>query len=327
MNKLFKYTVIASMMTCSVAMASDKVTFQLDWLPGADSVPVYVGIKEGFFEAEDLKVSISSGRGSTDAITKLATGSSDVGNADIGALMAARAQEHVPVVAVLPYFTQAPHTFFTLKDSGITSIKDLKGKKVATSPFSSSNGFLPLVLKGYNLTEDDIKLVKTDPGTLGPLMITGRTDAVIGWTTNSELFKEQAASAGKEIMSMPWSNEGLSLYSYSLLASEYFLKERPEVAKRFVKAFKKSIEFTYANPGKAGIAINSIVPEVSAESVSAQIKSVTNLVYNDITEQDGFGVFTPQRITQTWKYVALANGLDNDTLDPIKAVSFEYLPE
>ena len=327
MNKLFKYTVIASMMTSSLAMASDKVNFQLDWLPGADSSPVYVGIKEGFFEAEDLEVSISSGRGSTDAITKLATGSSDVGNADIGALMAARAQENVPVVAVLPYFTQAPHTFFTLKGSGITSIKDLKGKKVATSPFSSSNGFLPLVLKGHDLTEDDIKLVKTDPGTLGPMMITGRTDAVIGWATNSELFKEQAASAGKEIVSMPWSNEGLSLYSYSLLASEDFLKERPDVAKRFVKAFKKSIEFTYANPEKAGTGINAIVPEVSAESVSAQIKSVTNLVYNDITEHDGFGVFTAERIAQTWKYVALANGLDNETLDPITTVSFEYLPE
>ena len=327
MNKLLKYTVFASMLTSSVAMASDKVTFQLDWLPGADSVPVYVGLQEGFFEAEDLEVTISGGRGSTDAITKLATGSSDIGNADIGALMAAKGQDNVPVVAVLPYFTQAPHAFFTLKGSGISSIKDLKGKKIATSPFSSSNGFLPIVLKEHNLTEGDIKLTKTDPGTLGPLMITGKMDAVIAWTTNSERFKAQAASAGKEIVSMPWSSEGLSLYSFSLLASEKFLKERPEVAKRFVKAFKKSIEFSYANPDKAGAAIHAIVPEVDAEAVSAQVKSVNNLVYNEITEKDGFGKFESERIKQTWKYVAVANGLDNDALDPLKAVSFEYLPE
>ncbi|WP_417696999.1 ABC transporter substrate-binding protein [Psychromonas sp.] len=327
MNKLIKYAVCASMITSSVAMAADKVTFQLDWLPGADSVPVYVGLQEGFFEEENLAVSISSGRGSTDAITKLATGNSDIGNADIGALMAAKAQDNVPVVAVLPYFTQAPHTFFTLKSSGISSIKDLKGKKVVTSPFSSSNGFLPVVLKEHNLKEDDIKLIKTDPGTLGPMMVTGKADAVIGWATNSEQFKEQAKSAGKEVLSMPWSNEGLSLYSFSLLASEQFLKERPEVAKRFVKAFKKSIEFAYANPEKAGEAIHAIVPEVDAESISAQVKSVTNLVYNDITKEDGFGVFTLQRINQTWKYVALANALNTDTLDPLKAVSFEYVPE
>lgn len=327
MNKLIKYAVCACMMTSSVAIATDKVTFQLDWLPGVDSIPVYVGLQEGFFEAEGLAVSISSGRGSTDAITKLATGNSDIGNADIGALMAAKAQDNVPVVAVFPYFTQAPHTFFTLKSAGISSITDLKGKKVATSAFSSSNGFLPLVLKEHNLTEDDLKLIKTDPGTLGPMMMTGNADAVIGWTTNSEQFKKQAASAGKEVLSMPWSKAGLSLYSQSLIASEHFLKERPEVAKRFVKAFKKSIEFAYANPEKAGAAIHAIVPEVETGTISAQVKSVTNLVYNDITKKDGFGVFTPQRIKQTWKYVALANGLDTDTLDPLKAVSFEYLPE
>jgi NitT/TauT family transport system substrate-binding protein len=79
------------------------LTVQLDWLPGGDKVPVYVGIQQGFFDELDLDVSIASGRGSTDALTKMATGQAGIGSSDIGALMAARAQDNVSVVAVLNY--------------------------------------------------------------------------------------------------------------------------------------------------------------------------------------------------------------------------------
>lgn len=327
MKVTLKYALLAGLLASSTAMALDKVTYQLDWLPGGDYAPVYVGIQEGYFTELGLEVSIASGRGSTDALTKMATGQSDVGTADIGALMAARAIENVPVVAILPYFTQAPHAFFALKSSGISSIKDLKGKKVTTSPFTSSNAFLPLVLNENGLAETDIKLVKADAGALGPMMIMGNTDAIIAWVTNTALFTQQAATAGKEIIELPWSNAGLSLYSSSLLASERFLKERPDVAQRFVKAFAKSIKFTYQYPDKAGLAIHTIVPEVDAKIAASQIRSITNLVYNKVTETDGIGSFSPQRIEQTWQYVATANGLSESALDPKTAVKFAYLQE
>jgi NitT/TauT family transport system substrate-binding protein len=327
MKSTIKYSLMGILFTSFTAMAADKVTYQLDWLPGGDYAPVYVGIQEGYFAELDLDVSIVSGRGSTDALTKMATGQSDVGTADIGALMAAKGQANVPVVAVLPYFTQAPHAFFALKSSGISSIQDLKGKKIATSPFSSSNAFLPLVLKENGLSEEDMKLVKTDPGALGPMLITGNVDVIIAWVTNTALFQQQAASAGKEIIEMPWSNEGLSLYSSSLLASERFLKDRPDVAKRFVKAFAKSIKFTYEHPEKAGEDLHAIVPEVDAKVAAAQIKSITNLVYNDVTKKDGVGVFSAERMQQTWEYVAVANGLSDDAVDLKTVVNTNYLSE
>jgi NitT/TauT family transport system substrate-binding protein len=325
--KTARRLILASLIASSSAMAADKVTFQLDWLPGGDKAPVYVGIQQGFFAAEDLDVKIASGRGSTDALTKVATGQSDITGADIGALMAAKAQDDVPIVAVLPYFTQAPHAFFALKSSGIKSIKDLKGKKVATSPFTSSNAFLPLVLKENGLTEQDIKLVKSDAGALSPMMLSGNTDAIIAWVTNTALFESQAKSAGQEVVEMPWSNSGLSLYSSSLLASERFLSERPDVAKRFIRAFAKSVVFTYKYPDKAGADLHTMVPEVDADIVAAQIRSITNLVYNNVTTEDGVGHFSPARIKTTWSYVAQANGLKEDALDLTTVVNSNFIPE
>ncbi|HIQ53957.1 MAG TPA: hypothetical protein EYH51_11945, partial [Pseudomonas pachastrellae] len=201
---------VIAMSASGFAAAADKVTYQLDWLPGGDKAPVYAGIQQGFFADEGLEVTVASGRGSTDAITKIATGQADIGSADIGALMAARAQDTVPVSAVYMIFNQGPHAFFSLSDSGIESFSDIAGKKVATSPFTSSNAFLPLVLEANNMPGDAVSLTKADPGALGPMLVTGNTDAIIAWVTNIALFKQQAAAAGKDINVIRWSDAGLS---------------------------------------------------------------------------------------------------------------------
>lgn len=311
----------------TAALAADDVKFQLDWLPGGDKAPAYVGVQEGFFKDADINVTIASGRGSTDAITKMATGQADAGTADIAALMAARAQDDVPVSVISAYFTQAPHAFFVLDSSPVKTIADLKGKKIATSPFTSSNQFLPLILESNGMKESDIKLVKADAGALGPMLITGNTDAIIAWVTNTALFKQQAADAGMKIRELRWSDGGLSLYSSSLLASDQFLKQRPDVAKRFSEAYLKAVKFTFEHPDKAGEDLHAMVPEASAKVVAQQIRDINTLVFNEITEHDGFGAITPERLAQTWTYVAKANGLDASSLDPATIVDRDFTPE
>jgi|TARA_R110000850_G_scaffold111852_3_gene225496 NitT/TauT family transport system substrate-binding protein len=308
---------LAGGLMAQAALAADKVVYQLDWLPGGDKSPVYVGVQEGFFEAEGLEVKIASGRGSTDAITKIATGQADIGSADIGALMAAKAQDNsLPVKAVYSIFNQAPHAFFTLESSGISEMTDIDGKKVATSPFTSSNAFLPLVLKENGMTGDAVNLTKADPGALGPMLMNGGTDAIIAWVTNIALFADQAKATGNELVVLPWSDAGLELYSSSVVASEAFLKERPDVAKRFLRAFDKSLKFTSENPRKAAEALNTMVPEVDADVATAQIGDTMNLVVNDVSERDGLGALTEERVALTWDWVAQAEKLSGDALDP-----------
>jgi len=317
---------VIAMSASGMAAAADKVTYQLDWLPGGDKAPVYTGVQQGFFADEGIEVSIASGRGSTDAITKIATGQADIGSADIGALMAARAQDSVPVSAVYMIFNQGPHAFFSLSDSGINSFSDIAGKKVATSPFTSSNAFLPLVLKANDMPADAVTLTKSDPGALGPMLVTGNTDAIIAWVTNIALFKQQAASAGKDINVIRWSDAGLSLYSSAVVASDKFLSERPDVAKRFMRAFDKSLRFTNEHPEKAAADLHTMVPEVDAAVATAQIGDSMELVFNDISKADGLGSMTPERIATTWKWVAEANELSADSLDPETIVNRDFMP-
>lgn len=309
------------------SVANDNVIFQLDWLPGGDKSPIYVGIEQGFFKQQNIDVKVLTGRGSTDSITRVAAGRAHFGLADIGTLMAAKAQSPVPVVSIHPYFTQAPHAFYVLQDGPITSINELKNKRVATSAFTSSNAFLPLVLAQHSMSEKDLTLIKANVGALGPMMFSGNVDAIIAWVTNYGLYKQQAISAGKELRVLPWSASGLSLYSSSVIASERLLASNPDLVKRFAKAMHQAIFYAYHNAEQAGKNIHAQVPEVDAVIAKEQIEATFPLVFNSITERDGFGVFTEAYLTKTWQYVAKANELSPDSLDVNTVVApFALIP-
>lgn len=309
------------------AGAADLVTFQLDWLPSGEHAPIYVCVQQGFCADADIEVAIEPGRGSTEAITKMATGASDVGIVGLSALMSASANEDVPVTAILSYFNKGPHSFYSLSETGITSVADLEGKKVVTAPFTSSNIFLPLVLESAGLSEDDIELTQSDPGTLAPLVLTGAADVAIAWVTNLSVFDAQAQEAGKELSNLPWSDAGLELYSTALSASDSFLTERPDVAKRFVAAFRQSVAFVNANPEEAAAAVVEMVPEMEQELMVAAIGDAYRLVFNEVTEADGFGVFLEDRLATTWEQVAKAQAIDPASLDPETVVDRSFLAD
>lgn len=311
----------------SAASAQDKVIFQLDWLPGGDKAPIYICINRGFCKEAGLDVSIASGRGSTEAITKLGTGSSDIGSAGMEALMAAKAREKVPVVAVMSIFNQGPHAFFTLKGNNVTEMKDVKGKRIATSPFTASNVFLPLVLSDMGMSENDIRLTKADPGALGPMLMTGSTDVIIAWMTDVSRYTNQAIAAKREIVVMPWSTQGLNLYSASLVASEKFLKERPEVARRFVAAYKKSMEFAFSNQAESVKAVTSVVPELNAVDVEGSLKDMLVLMHNEVSAKDGLGALESKRLAETWARTAASLKLDPKSLDPETVVDRSFMPK
>ncbi len=324
-SRLLASAALATALTAAPALAADKVTFQLDWLPGGDKAPIFVCIHQGICAEHGLDVTINPGRGSSEAITFLSTGQSDIGTGGIEAVMAAVARENAPVKVVSSIYTRAPHAFYTLKSSGIDTLEAVRGKEVVTSPFTSSNVFLPLVLSELGMSEDDITLTKADPGALGPMLMTGAADVMIAWMTDVTRYTNQAREAGQELNIMPWSTGGLDLYGLVLISSDTFLEERPEVAQRFVDAYRASVKFTYENPELAAESVAAIVPELQMENVVGSVKDMLVLAFNEVTEADGQGALTPERLAQTWDWVAKAQGLEPDALDPEAIVDRRFL--
>ena len=323
----FKLPLIAAMLIAfgGVAQAADKLTIQLDWLPGGDKSFVYAGVQQGFFKDEGLEVKIVPGRGSADAVTKVASGSADVGFGGISALMMAAAEGRIPVKAVMSLYSKQPDALFTRTESKIKSLKDMEGKTVAMPTFSSSNALWPIVLQKNGVDASKIKIIKSDPATLAPMLAQGRVDATINWVTVAPAFGAVLKQAGKELSALPWTQFGLDGYGWSVMASDKTIKERPEVLKRYVRALGKSLEFSIQNPSKAAESLKAMVPEADVAVVKAEFEASIPLIRNEISQRDGLGKFEPKMLASTWGWVAQSMNYDLKKVDPETLVDRSFL--
>lgn len=306
------------------AQASDAVNFMIVWLPAGDKAAIYYGVDSGIFAEADLDVTVSVGRGSSDVVTKLATGTADIGSGGMAALLQAVATENVPVKAVLSVYTIEPDAIFTTEDSGIASLQDLVGKRVATATFSSSNVVWPLLLQENGIEPDAIELLKVDPGALAPMLATGQIDASINWLTVAPAFEATLTEAGKSFKSLPWSDYGFDGYGLSIFASDRMIAERPEVLKRFLAAYLKATEAAIADPAAAAAALKARVPEVDKEIARRQWEASIPLMINEVTEASGMGAFEPGLLQETWSWVARSQELDEDALDPASIIAIGF---
>jgi len=304
--------------------AADKVRWLNDWLPAGDKAAIYLGVEQGLFAAEGIEVEIASARGGSDVVTKLATASADFGTAGLASVLQARAQGEVPVVAVAPIYNKQPDAFFTTAGSGITSFKDIVGKTVATPTFSASNVVWPLLLERNGIAADSVTLLKLDPGALAPMLATGKVDATINWIPLAPGFKRALAEADKTLVVLPWSDYGFEGYGLSLVASQRFVQSHPDVAKRFVKAYLQANAQAIADPAAAAAALKKQVPDVDQQQAEEQFTASVALMVNGTSETEGKG-FDAKRLTTTWDWVARAQGLAPDSLDPASTIDSRFV--
>ncbi|WP_051464844.1 ABC transporter substrate-binding protein [Carnimonas nigrificans] len=309
------------------AQAADHVSVQLDWLPAGDKAFIYAGVKEGFYSKAGLDVTIRPGRGSSDAVTQIASGNADVGTAGISSLMQAAAEGGVPVKAVMSIYTKQPDAVLTYEGSGITDLNSAIGKKIAMPTFSSSNDIWPAVLQHNNISPGSITEIKTDPSGMAPMLAQGRVDMTLNWVTQSPQIEDVLTQAGKKMVTLPLSDYGLEGYGLALMASQKMISQRPDVLKRFVKATQQAIAFSTEHPDKAAEDVLKAVPEADVAVMTKQMSNSIPLINNEISTRDGMGAFTPSLLSTTWQWVARSMDLKADAVDPQSIVDTRFIGE
>ncbi len=312
------------------AAPPDHVTYVLDWFPSGEETFPYVATRQGIFAREGLDVTIQIGRGSSDAITKIATGSAQFGSGGIGALMTGAAEHKasggVPVRAVLSIFNTPPDAIFAIKGGPVTSLQSLKGLKVATATFTSSNTMWPVVARSAGLDPASVTLLKTDPGTLAPLLASGQVDAIINWVTSTPGIQSVVDQAHKQLLVLPWTDAGLSGYGLSLFASDAEIHDHPDVVARFTRAIAEAVQRSIADCHAAAADLHAMVPDADEATAEAECKTTIPLTKNAISAKDGFGTFAPALLKETWDWTAKAQGYPQDRIDPETLVDRSFVP-
>src|ERR1700683_1662570 len=113
------------------AHAAEKVSVRLKWIPQAQFAGFYVAKAKGFYSDAGLDMTINPGGPNINVETLVASGADTFGLASgtEGSLYAR--EKGLPLVTIAMSQQMTPFAFVTYDDSGIKSVKDFKGKKVA----------------------------------------------------------------------------------------------------------------------------------------------------------------------------------------------------
>lgn len=324
MTRILFATLAIWLLGITGATAADQLTFQLGWLPGGERAPAFLALEKGLFAAEGLDVKILAGRGGTEVLTKLATSSVDVGEVTLDVYFYAKAEGAIPATAVMPFFTKQMDSLVTTTTSGIVTLKDTVDRTIATTPTSGSNQIWPIFLKMNGVDPARIAVKKASAYALPGMLATGQADGVLLMLTTAPGLVPLLASAGKQIKVITWAEYGYEGYSQTLVASNKILTERPDVVRRFLKVMRKAMLLTHEDPDAAARAVHVAAPQADLSAIRAQIDASLPMMFNEITQRDGLGVFSSDHIRKTWEWAARARNYSLDRIDPLSTVTDKY---
>ena len=300
------------------------VTFRLDWLAAAQQSPWFLGKAEGYFEDEEINLEIIGGSGSSDSIKEVAAKSVDFALCDTLVLVQGIADKKMPVKAVAVYYIKTPISMIALKESGITKLGDIIGKKVGTKIGSTTYQGLQAVCAANGIDpETDIQFVSVGFG-VEPLLV-GQVDVLMAFTMNEPT---DAISQGYEVNEIMISDYGVQLYGLTIIAHTDTVRDNPDLVRRFLRASVRSIEHAMLHPQIAVDALLKAKPDLRPEQERMAMEKMiaSGILQDEITETNGTGYSTEKK-WEAAQNVVYSVGLIETKVDDVNVFfTNDYLP-
>jgi NitT/TauT family transport system substrate-binding protein len=321
-------TAAASLMLVTPARAQETpVKFQLDWRFEGPAAFFLLPAAKGYFKAEKLNVSVDAGNGSGATVTRVASGTYDIGFADLAALMEFHANNPTAPnkpVAVMMVYNNTPAAVMSLKKSNIKTPKDLTGKKLGAPVFDAGRKAWPIFDKANGVGK--VEWIGMDPSLRETMLAKGDLDAITGFYFTSLLNLEARGVKAADVNVMLYPNYGVKLYGNAIIVGEEFLKKNPEAVKAFLRAFTKGAKEVIADPKAAIAFVKQRDGIINATLEERRLKlAIESSVATADAKAEGFGEVKGPRLALMASQVADAFATKG-RIDPSVVWSDAYLP-
>lgn len=282
--------------------AKDKVTLQLKWVAQAQFAGYYAAKEKGFYDAENLDVTIRPGGPDINPTQVVAGGQAQFGLDWLPSTLANR-DKNVPLVNIAQVFQYSGMRELSWKDGNIATPADLKGKKVAV--WLGGNEFeLFATLAKYNIDKDkDVTIVK-QPFDMN-LLLNREVDAAAAMTYNEYYQVLSAGHKPEELNVIDFNKEGTAMLEDGIFTTEDFLKDakNKEIAARFLRASFKGWEFCRDNAAECvKIVLKQDATGVMKEDAQKwQMDEINKLIWPlpACAQGKGIGYMCPEQFKQT----------------------------
>ncbi|WP_299143240.1 ABC transporter substrate-binding protein [uncultured Tateyamaria sp.] len=240
-------------LSAMAAQAADDVTLQLKWVTQAQFAGYYVALDKGFYEEEDLNVTIKPGGPDIAPTQVLAGGGADVTVEWMPAALAAR-EKGLGMVNIAQPFKSSGMMLTCRKDAGVTSTDDFPGKTLGVWFFGNEFPFLSWMSQlGIATDGSDAGVTVLKQGFNVDPILQNQAACVSTMTYNEYWQIIDAGLTPEELQVFKYEDQGVATLEDGLYALEENLAD-PEFEDkmvRFVRASMKGWKYAEENPDEA----------------------------------------------------------------------------
>jgi len=264
-------------LTSSVRSA-DRITLATSGLNDGQ-LPYFVAAANKLFEKEGIETERLEFKSGGAAIQAFASGSADfcICAADHVIRLNNRGIKARILVGLDAHF---PNALVTLADSPITSLRDLKGKKIGiTSPGSSTDNMIRWQIAKEGLNADrDFELVSVGSGI--PMLAglkSGSIDA--GIVGNGEIINSETGASDPLKILIDWRE--LEDAALVIIGRQEWVDKNPDLARRFVRAQKEASLLIQRDPKAATLGMKEIYATRPDDYIRKVVESTSRRLSKD----------------------------------------------
>jgi NitT/TauT family transport system substrate-binding protein len=249
--------------------AAEQTTLRVGVIPIADVAPLYLGIKQGFFDDQKLKIEPQLAEGGAAITPAVLSGDFQIGFSNTVSLLIA-ASKDLPVTiisqGVLGGKTkdEAWADLLVLKNGPIKEPKDLEGKTIAVNTLSNiCEVTIKASLTDMGVDVDTLKFTEVPFPDMNAALDAKRVDGACV----VEPFVSQGLAGKAKGIDPFYVNTAPDLTVATYFTSKQYAEENPEVVERFVTAMEQSLDYAQNNPDAVRDILSEytqIPPEVAA---------------------------------------------------------------
>lgn len=228
------------------AQAAEKLTVLIDWFTNPVHGNMVVAKQKGYFAEQGLDVELIEPTDPSMPPKLIAAGQGDIAmNYQPNLVM--QVEQGLPLVRIGTLVDTPFNSLAVLKDSGIKTIADLKGKKIGYSVSGFEDALLSTMLQSAGLSLKDVELVNIN-WALSASLMSKKVDAVIGAYRNFELH-ELRLHQHDGVAFFP-EEYGVPNFEELTLVVHKDRVNDPKIAK-FLTAIDKATAYIKSNPEQA----------------------------------------------------------------------------
>jgi NitT/TauT family transport system substrate-binding protein len=299
---------IAGLMASNVLAADEpraplQIQFSLDRPIDAAAAPFVMAAAGGLFSAEALAVTINIASGSSDAIARVAAGTSDFALVDINALMRFRDKDKqggARIKAVFVLSNKAPYAIIARKSRGVRALTDIEGKNLGVAEGDLSIRLWPAVAKQNGINIKSVKQSSISAAVREPMLSAGQIDAVTGFSYLSAINLRDRGVPADDLAVLKFADYGCEAYGFAVIVNPALAATKPEAVKGFVRAVIGGLHLTIKDPAGAATEVANRMDGGSKDLELERLQAILrdNILTSEV-KRNGIGAIDPARFERS----------------------------